>query len=217
MRIRKKYTEIKKMLKHMNKVVVYMLASSLLAFFFIFLYLYLPTSYLSLNERLRDFMFIERGQMSSSEHVVIVDIDEKSLNLLGQWPWSRDQIALILQNLSRAGAGIIGLDILFSEKDRLSPLLLAKEYDLHLSGLDDFDAILAETIANTPTIIGYRFKFSEKFEYSEMPMLPAIFIEKNLPEMEFLPVPNAVTTNIPVIQQNAYSAGFFNNIPTNPE
>ncbi|HID31907.1 MAG TPA: CHASE2 domain-containing protein, partial [bacterium (Candidatus Stahlbacteria)] len=39
------------------------------------------------DNRLRDFMFVVRGELAKSESVVIIDIDEQSLKEYGQWPW----------------------------------------------------------------------------------------------------------------------------------
>jgi CHASE2 domain-containing sensor protein/signal transduction histidine kinase len=47
--------------------------------------------------------------------VVLVLIDDESLREYGRWPWSRARVAELLRNLDRAGARVIGLDILFSE------------------------------------------------------------------------------------------------------
>ena len=58
--------------------------------------------------------------------VVIVDIDEKSLRALGQWPWPRTRLAELIDRLSAMGPVVIGLDVLFSEPDRLSPDALAE-------------------------------------------------------------------------------------------
>ena len=50
--------------------------------------------------------------------VVIVDIDEASLLREGRFPWSRDRLALLVdQVLGRHGARAIGFDVLFSERD----------------------------------------------------------------------------------------------------
>jgi|TARA_B100000315_G_C14589621_1_gene594989 adenylate cyclase len=58
--------------------------------------------------------------------VVIVDIDEKSLKALGQWPWPRHVLADLVIKLNKLGAAVIGFDIIFPEEDRLSPHLFAK-------------------------------------------------------------------------------------------
>ena len=53
--------------------------------------------------------------------VRIVDIDEASLARLGQWPWSRKQLAQLVDELGTLGAAAIAFDIVFPEPDRLSP------------------------------------------------------------------------------------------------
>ena len=49
--------------------------------------------------------------------IAIVNIDEKSLEQLGPWPWPRSTIAEMIKILKKNGAKYIGLDILYSEKD----------------------------------------------------------------------------------------------------
>jgi signal transduction histidine kinase len=48
--------------------------------------------------------------------VVVVTIDDPSLQRYGRWPWSRTLLAQLTDNLERARAGVIGLDILLSER-----------------------------------------------------------------------------------------------------
>src|ERR1700677_2583398 len=43
-------------------------------------------------------------RVKTARPVTIVDIDEKSLTKLGQWPWPRTNIADIITNLTRLGA-----------------------------------------------------------------------------------------------------------------
>ena len=64
---------------------------------------------------------------------MIVDIDERSLAEIGQWPWPRTTVARLVDRLSQMGAVVIGFDIVFSEPDRMSPGLIAGE----LPGIDD--------------------------------------------------------------------------------
>jgi CHASE2 domain-containing sensor protein/signal transduction histidine kinase len=47
--------------------------------------------------------------------IVLVLIDDESLRTYGRWPWSRARIADLVRNIDRAGASVIGVDILFSE------------------------------------------------------------------------------------------------------
>ncbi|WP_309498241.1 CHASE2 domain-containing protein, partial [Sulfurovum sp.] len=120
-------------------------------------YLFLPTHFQSLDNRVRDFYFKFRGPQKASDDVVIIDIDEKSIKELGQWPWERDKFAKILTNLTNSGAGIIGLDIVFAEADKTSPHKFAKKWGIEKKNLPDYDLVLSKAVANTPTILGYVF------------------------------------------------------------
>ena len=70
--------------------------------------------------RLKSFDLIQKYDTPTlSEDVVIVEIDEQSIEQYGQWPWKRTVLADVIWRLREAGAGIIVLPILFSEEDRL--------------------------------------------------------------------------------------------------
>ena len=62
-------------------------------------------------------------------YAVIVDIDEKSLNEIGQWPWPRTVLAELFKKCAESGMLVLGLDILFAEPDRTSPELIAKNIE----------------------------------------------------------------------------------------
>ncbi len=96
--------------------------------------------------------------------VRVIDIDDESIRRLGQWPWPRTEIARMTERLGQAGASVIAFDVVFSEPDRTSPAQLAAQ--LERSGADravvgtlrrlpDNDAQLAQSIAATPTVLGY--------------------------------------------------------------
>src|SRR5947207_14616871 len=52
---------------------------------------------------------------SPDPRIVVVDIDERSLSILGQWPWRRDRVAALIDRLRDAGARVIALDLVFRE------------------------------------------------------------------------------------------------------
>ena len=72
-----------------------------------------------------------RGEVKD---ITIVDIDEKSIAKIGQFPWRRDVYSKILENLNQYNPLAIAFDIVFSEKDKQNPqdllLQLQKESDL---------------------------------------------------------------------------------------
>ena len=179
---------------------------ALLCISLIFSYVNFPAASLTFDEKLRELMFEYRGEIQQSQQVVIVDIDEKSIDTIGQWPFSRDNMAQVLINLTNANAGIIGLDIIFSEEDRSSPLLMAQKLNLE-GDFQDNDQILGQIIANTPTILGYYFSNQPKDINKTAPLVATEFSPKNSP---FLLKMNGVVNNIDKIQKESYSSGFFN-------
>lgn len=52
------------------------------------------------------------------DDIVIINIDDHSLGVLGHWPWPRSVHAELIDRLSAADAKVIALDIIFSEPDR---------------------------------------------------------------------------------------------------
>lgn len=93
--------------------------------------------------------------------VRIVDIDEASLQRLGQWPWARTRLAQILERLGEHGAAAIGFDVVLSEADRSSPPLASRDWDLspaaraELARLPEHDAVLAQAMAQQPVVLGF--------------------------------------------------------------
>ena len=177
-------------------------------------YFYLPKTIQVFDDKIRDLMFMAKGGDSSAKDVVIVDIDEKSLKELGQWPWSRNKFAKVIDNLTSMGAGVIGLDIVFAERDNSSPVKVMREAGLELKGLPDYDKIAADSIGNSPTILGYIFALeNDGIKPSGSPAVSSIVVEKGRGEVDFLINPYRATLNIPQIQNAAYSSGFFNTVP----
>ena len=174
-------------------------------------YLMLPQSFFSLDNRLRDFLFLLRGPQPHSGRIVIVDIDEKSLREQGQWPWSRKKMARLIEYLTWAEAGIIGMDMVFAEPDRTSPRRLLDELGLENLGAEDYDEIFAETLAVSPVVGGYFFLFEPTPE-TRTPLVPMICIEHGAAN-RFIPEASGIVLNTPVIQDAYYSSGFFNNLP----
>jgi len=178
----------------------------------IYLYLYPSKTIIGLDNKIRDEFFLIRGPIKTTGNVAIVDIDEKSLTKLGQWPWSRDVMAKILMNLTKAGAGIIGLDIFFPEIDTKSPAYFVKKYHLNIKNVIDTDKVFANAIYNSPTILGYLFNFENNLTKNVLPNVPAIFIQRNY-KNEFLLNAKGYISNIKELQDAAYSGGFVNMIP----
>jgi serine phosphatase RsbU (regulator of sigma subunit)/CHASE2 domain-containing sensor protein len=92
--------------------------------------------------------------------VTIVAIDEKSLQRLGRWPWPRNHLAQLVRAIQRGAPAVIGINILMSEPDALSPERLLAQTEIDdprlveaLRALPTHDAQLASAMAVAPTVL----------------------------------------------------------------
>ncbi len=87
-----------------------------------------------------------QGVISARKDVVIIGIDDKSLQQIGAWPWNRDIFAKALSNLEEAKPRAVGLDILFLESrqgdDQLSAYLNNSEMPIVFGAKSDNNKIL---------------------------------------------------------------------------
>ena len=201
--------------KSIKKFFLYSIVSFLIAIFASTIYIFFPKLPDSIDNRLRDTLFNIRGEIQNTDNVIIIDIDEKSLEKLGQWPWQRHKISKILENLTKNEIGLIAFDIVFAEEDNSSPHKVFKKYGIKKENVPNYDTNFAQMISSTPTILGYIFELEKKEHLKQgAPKIPAIFIEKNKKmEDNSLIKAHGTILNIPLLQDNSYSSGFFNNIP----
>ena len=196
-----------KKIKMVNFYIAVVIAS-----LFVLLYMTNKTSIQKFNNNFIDMYFNIRGEVPASDDIIIIDIDEISLQKLGHWPWRRDKIAHIVDNLTALGVGVIGFDMVFAEEDDASPAKVAQEYNLSMTNPVDYDAIFAKSVAHSPTILGYVLNMEQNYT-NTIPNVSATFIEKNRPKTHYLPQALGVTANIPLLQDAAYSSGSFNMFP----
>ena len=152
--------------------------------------------------------------------VVIVDIDEASLLREGRFPWSRDRVALLVdQLLGRHQARAIGFDVLFAERDTSGGFTVLEQlaqtdlagvpgYLTAISGLRrklDYDARLAEAMRGRPAVLAFTFTVQKQ----AAGVLPApSFLESELGSHVIPIVPEVgFTANQAELQRAAASAG----------
>jgi CHASE2 domain-containing sensor protein len=82
------------------------------------LVLYRPSLLERLDDSTYDLLLRSAHATPPAADVVIVDIDERSLTTVGQWPWRRDVVGRLISRLRDAGAAVIALDVIFAESDR---------------------------------------------------------------------------------------------------
>ena len=95
------------------------------------LYFYQSEHIKKIDYKFYDFSMIFENKINKQEesfYTVIVDIDEKSLHALGQWPWPRVIDAQLINSINKMNPSSIGVNILFPEEDRVSPLYIQRFY-----------------------------------------------------------------------------------------
>lgn len=78
--------------------------------------------YLVYDQRLR---VMPKAEKPEENKIVIVDLDERSLQAEGQYPWNRIKVGQLTEKLRDDGALVVGFDITFPEPDRSIRDLLA--------------------------------------------------------------------------------------------
>jgi adenylate cyclase len=164
---------------------------------------------------------------SLDERIVIVDIDEKSLSELGRWPWSRNHLANLVNELFDAHKiAILGFDVVFAEADESSGLRRLQDlangelrdqpgFTDRLKQIQsslDYDAAFAKSLENRPAVMGY-YLTSER-EGRTNGFLPAPVMQKEAlagRPIEFYSF-SGFGSNIEQLAKSAPSAGFFNSV-----
>ena len=161
--------------------------------------------------------------------IVIVDLDEKSLEEVGRWPWGRDRVAQLVDILfDHYQIRILGFDVVFAEPDTSSGLSLLemlgrgplKDDEAFLRQVEKYrptlerDRLLAESLKGRPVILGYYFKTSDDpNNVRASGKLPEPVI--TLAEIGRTNIPFVHTSgfgaNLPELQEAALSAGYFEN------
>jgi PAS domain S-box-containing protein len=191
-------------------------------------YLFLPEIIKSLNLKTTDIILSNAKPEKISSDVIVVDINEKSLKKYGQWPWPRYRMALLLEKIAAAGARSIGIDILFPEKDRTSPVTWQKTlendfgFSIDISGLPerflDNDILLARVLSSGPFVPGYEFLFKNDGDsWPDCDLQPVSLIQKNsakqgIPPLHLLEAKGVICNCAPLNKAISLS-GFLNGAP----
>ena len=96
--------------------------------------------------------------------VRIVDLDDATLQRVGQWPWPRTRVAELVRRLTQLDAAVVAFDVVFAEPDRTSPAQMLPLWSEEaggdglasaLAGLPDHDAVLAQAFASGRVVTGF--------------------------------------------------------------
>ncbi|MDD5286702.1 MAG: adenylate/guanylate cyclase domain-containing protein [Desulfuromonadaceae bacterium] len=177
-----------------------------------------------------DYRLLQTMPGGLDDRIIIVDIDEKSLAEVGRWPWSRNRVAgMVDQLFDHYGVAVVGFDVVFAEPDTSSGLRemealargpLSKDADfkkvLNKSRTRlDYDALLASRFNGRPLVLGYYFVNDEAGKSRTSGLLPAPVLNRDAFKggIAHIPSKSGYGANIPVLQKAAKIGGHFNPDP----
>ena len=170
-----------------------------------------------------------RGTMPRTldDRIVIVDIDEKSLAEIGRWPWSRNRMAELADELfERQQVAVVGFDVVFAEADdssglrRLRQLAQAELKDQpgfsqrleQLGPSLDYDALFARSLQGKPAVLGYYLTSDREGRKSGVLPKPVMPPEALRGRPIRFTSWDGYGSNIEQIARAAPNAGYFNPI-----
>ena len=159
------------------------------------------------------------------DRIVILDINEKSLKEEGRWPWSRDRMALLMDQLfDRYGVAVVGFDVVFAERDNSSGLGVLQKlgqdqlkndvgFQAALNQITpqlEYDKLFADKIKNRKVVLG--FYLTNQKDHSTSGLLPAPAFPQGMFKNSLIGFTtwNGYGANLPELQSAALGAGHFN-------
>ncbi len=173
-----------------------------------------PVPLRELRLRTFDFFQVLDPRKAVQRPVVIVDIDEKSLKAIGQWPWPRTRVADLVSRLSEMGALVIAFDVVFPEPDRMSPAAAADTFRgldeatrEKLRALKSNDSVLADAMRRSHVVVGQSgLPFAVAQSASRAPVGIATLGGDPRPYLVKFP---GLLRNVPALEQSASGRGLF--------
>ena len=156
-----------------------------------------------------------RPRAYQPQPVAIIDIDNQSLEKIGQWPWPRTYLADLLVRAFNAGAATVAFDIVFAEPDRTSPANVLSVWPAtpeieelrEMAGrLPDHDTMFADVIRQGPVVTG--FVPSDQAGENEPAVKWGLATAGDDPLLFLKPYAGAVI-NLPAIEEAAKGNGSF--------
>jgi CHASE2 domain-containing sensor protein len=164
-----------------------------------------------LDRRVYDGMLRATPAARPDSRVAIVDIDERSLAAIGQWPWRRDVMAQLITRLRDMGTAAVALDVIFAEPDRFD----GTRADARPT--DSGDTQLADAIRRGRVALGYAFTFDNAAIPAPGCVAHPVTIATLQPRGSNAGLPafraKGAICNLPDLTQAAATSGFLNAAP----
>jgi adenylate cyclase len=141
-----------------------------------------------------DNLMVSEQQVVSND-VVLLNISEKTLEKYGQYPFSRDVYAKIINQTYGSGAGLVGTSILFPEPDRFNG-----------------DAALQKTLSSNPVVLSQ--VASEKCSRDNTnTKRTGVSVIGDGKATDYLPQYKCILDNVATVQNQASGIGVTSTLP----
>lgn len=170
-----------------------------------------PSAFTRLDNAVYDALLRALPESAPDGQVVIVNVDERSLSALGQWPWPRARIAQLIENLRDLGASAIGMDVIFAEAER------AQDPARSSDTTGRTDTVLARALREGRVVLGYAMTF-ESVEpkgrpCGATPLRVAVERSSQVSDSTSFFRATGGICNLPALVAAARAAGFLNAAP----
>ncbi len=180
-----------------------------------------PSQIESIRAKVFDVFQMIKPRVYQDTPVRIIDIDDASLEKIGQWPWPRTVLAKLVVRLVEGGATVIAFDGVFPEPDRTSPKnviplwaegpasdLLRAQFEM----IPDHDEVFGKVIAHAPVVLGFGLtkEINAKVPASKAGNSWHGGSVDDKPTDHIAPKFRGAVVNLPVLERAAKGNGCFN-------
>ena len=182
------------------------------------LMLFVNTSSMPLHANLENLVFDQYQRLrprpyALDQPVRIVDIDDESINRIGQWPWPRRRMAMIADALAKANVAAVGFTVLFSEKERSVISAATGNSEVATGGAaatDDGDLVFASALSGHRVVLG---SILSKTDIGGAMPSKAGFATMDGDPVEYVAHFSGELSPLPVLANSASGVGFLNWTP----
>lgn len=228
MSLRSRFKPLSRWLSQGKRLPIYL--GVLMTLVVVWLQLTPPQTLAAILERIEYLVYDQRlaampkPQRNTDHNIVIVDLDERSLQAEGQFPWNRIKVGQLVEKLADKGALVIGFDITFPEPDRsvrdlLEPVDLEQLNPAFTKTLEEIEPLIDadQYFANAmqglaDVVLAINFNRQETITYNDLPA-SIVAIDPELASRLSLEDMAGYSGNIPILQNAARGTGNMNQLP----
>ena len=167
-----------------------------------------------------DQRLVPAAARASGPPVIVVDIDRRSLEAVGSWPWPRATMARLVDSIAAAKPAVAAIDILFAGYDSRAPAASTRQRGVLGPGNEpgtpvdnstDGDTLLAQAVSRLPLVLGFVLDPDANDSLPQVPL-----VTRGLPSFDELWRAAGANAPPPLLTHKASGLGALS-LPANPD